>query len=210
MERKPLDRGTRREVQGRFFTFPLPKGEVTSCCNGHWLLGSLGAFNRTGDRNRTSKNHLDSGNFLEKPEHGTPAAVERFETRLLNILREVLLLSVQIEEADEGVWAVAFSCLLYFVCDRERIQRRLERSSGDKSGVRSELMGGIETTCDEYAIAKTPEAKRNLFAVLFDFVYLSWKRKLCEVTDSFRQARKYEQLQHRFVFRGIRRLCSCV
>ncbi|KAL3687227.1 hypothetical protein R1sor_013536 [Riccia sorocarpa] len=30
-------------------------------------------------------------------------------------------------------------------------------------------MGGIEIS-DEYARAKTPEAKRNLFAVLFDFV----------------------------------------
>lgn len=30
----------------------------------------------------------------------------------------------QTEEADEGVWAAALSCLLYLVCDRGRIQRR--------------------------------------------------------------------------------------
>ncbi|KAL3689988.1 hypothetical protein R1sor_016297 [Riccia sorocarpa] len=195
-----------------------PASKPPSMGNGSFSsFGSLGGFNRTSDRNRTDKNHLDSENFLEKPERGTPPAVGRFETWLLNIIREMLLLLVQIEEADEGVWAAALSCLLYLVCDRGRIQRRrldgidiralkallgisweygwadevhcrlvrvacnllyrLPSSSDDSVAGKPTLdlqqieqMGGIETICDEYAKAKTPEAKRNLFAVLFDFV----------------------------------------
>ncbi|KAK9127125.1 hypothetical protein Syun_015922 [Stephania yunnanensis] len=55
------------------------------------------------------------------------SAINTFETWLLNIMHETLLLLVQIEEKEETVWASAFSCLLYFVCDRGRICRsRLE------------------------------------------------------------------------------------
>ncbi|KAK9154262.1 hypothetical protein Sjap_001742 [Stephania japonica] len=55
------------------------------------------------------------------------SAINNFETWLLNILHETLLLVVQIEEKEETVWASALSCLLYFVCDRGRICRsRLE------------------------------------------------------------------------------------
>lgn len=51
------------------------------------------------------------------------SAIDRFESWLLNILYEILLLLVQTEEDEETVWASALSCLLYFVCDRGRICR---------------------------------------------------------------------------------------
>ncbi|XP_028778105.1 uncharacterized protein LOC114734633 isoform X3 [Neltuma alba] len=50
-------------------------------------------------------------------------AIENFESWILNILYEILLLLVQNEEEEESVWASALSCLLYFVCDRGRIWR---------------------------------------------------------------------------------------
>ncbi|KAL3687266.1 hypothetical protein R1sor_013575 [Riccia sorocarpa] len=90
----------------------------------------------------------------------------------------MLLLLVQIEQADEGVWAAALTCLEYFVCDRMAciLQYRLPSSSDDSVAGKPtlvlqqiELMGGIEI-CDEYTRAKTPGAKRNLFAVMFDLV----------------------------------------
>ncbi|XP_024020502.1 uncharacterized protein LOC21409013 isoform X2 [Morus notabilis] len=54
---------------------------------------------------------------------GTSAAIYNFESWILNILYEILLLLVQIEEKEESVWASALSCLLYFVCDRGKIWR---------------------------------------------------------------------------------------
>ncbi|KAL2632070.1 hypothetical protein R1flu_016756 [Riccia fluitans] len=202
-------------------------------------FGSLQGFNRTSDRNRMNKSHVDTENFLEKPERGTPPAVGRFETWLLNILREMMLLLVQTEEADEGVWAAALSCLLYLVCDRGRIQRRrldgvdvravkallgisweygwadevhcrlvrvacnllyrLPSSTDDSLTSKPtldlqqiELMGGIETICDEYARAKTAEAKRNLFAVLFDFVLSELEE---QAVSSQKQCPGTEQIQ---------------
>ncbi|CAN0837300.1 hypothetical protein LINGRAHAP2_LOCUS1766 [Linum grandiflorum] len=55
------------------------------------------------------------------------SAIDKFESWILNILCETLLLLVQTEEQEESVWASALSCLLYFVCDRGKILRnRLE------------------------------------------------------------------------------------
>ncbi|KAF5799947.1 hypothetical protein HanXRQr2_Chr07g0310341 [Helianthus annuus] len=51
------------------------------------------------------------------------SAINNFESWILCILYEVLLLLVQREEKDESVWASALSCLLYFVCDRGKIRR---------------------------------------------------------------------------------------
>ncbi|KAI9083405.1 hypothetical protein K1719_034619 [Acacia pycnantha] len=51
------------------------------------------------------------------------SAIGNFESWILNILYNILLLLVQTEEEEESVWASALSCLLYFVCDRGRIWR---------------------------------------------------------------------------------------
>ncbi|KAL4188937.1 hypothetical protein AMTRI_Chr08g204570 [Amborella trichopoda] len=146
-----------------------------------------------------------------------PSAIESFESWLLNILHEILLLLVQIEEKEEAVWASALSCLLYMVCDRGKILRgRLEGldirvikvllevsresswaealhcklicifvnmfykvASGPDSVVLStpvfsielvDLLGGIDLVCLEYSRANTMEEKRNLFALLLDYV----------------------------------------
>ncbi|XP_022765193.1 uncharacterized protein LOC111310226 isoform X2 [Durio zibethinus] len=61
---------------------------------------------------------LDSAKKL-----GTSSAIDKFESWILNILYEILLLLVQTEEKEESVWASALSCLLYFVCDRGKISR---------------------------------------------------------------------------------------
>ncbi|XP_022765201.1 uncharacterized protein LOC111310226 isoform X9 [Durio zibethinus] len=65
---------------------------------------------------------LDSAKKL-----GTSSAIDKFESWILNILYEILLLLVQYllqtEEKEESVWASALSCLLYFVCDRGKISR---------------------------------------------------------------------------------------
>ncbi|VVA97394.1 unnamed protein product [Arabis nemorensis] len=53
----------------------------------------------------------------------TSSAIENFESWILKILFEILLLLVQVEEKEESVWASALSCLLYFVCDRGKIRR---------------------------------------------------------------------------------------
>ncbi|KNA10940.1 hypothetical protein SOVF_139590 [Spinacia oleracea] len=54
---------------------------------------------------------------------GDSSAIDDFESWILSILCEILLLLVQIEEKQESVWASALSCLLYFVCDGGRIRR---------------------------------------------------------------------------------------
>ncbi|KAJ8747370.1 hypothetical protein K2173_012829 [Erythroxylum novogranatense] len=52
------------------------------------------------------------------------SAIDTFESWILNILYEILLLLVQTEEKEESVWAAALSCLLYFACDRGKILRK--------------------------------------------------------------------------------------
>ncbi|KAK8502093.1 hypothetical protein V6N13_038604 [Hibiscus sabdariffa] len=61
---------------------------------------------------------IDSTKKLE-----SPSAIDKFESWILNILYEILLLLVQTDEMEESVWASALSCLLYFVCDRGNIWR---------------------------------------------------------------------------------------
>ncbi|EPS63692.1 hypothetical protein M569_11091, partial [Genlisea aurea] len=58
---------------------------------------------------------------LEKSRYSS--AVDKFECWILSILFEILLHLVQTEEKEETVWASSLSCLLYFVCDRGKIQR---------------------------------------------------------------------------------------
>ncbi|KAL0855151.1 hypothetical protein Bca101_060303 [Brassica carinata] len=55
---------------------------------------------------------------------GTSSAIENFQSWILKILFEILLLLVQVEEKEESVWASALSCLLYFVCDRGKTRRK--------------------------------------------------------------------------------------
>ncbi|KAL3687216.1 hypothetical protein R1sor_013525 [Riccia sorocarpa] len=107
-----------------WWTFPSVKVSIEGVCSSPFFffhLGMLRRRERTSDRNRTNKNHLDFGNFLEKPERGTPPAVGRFETWLLN---EMLLLLVQalkalLEISSEYGWQTKFtvvSCGLHVVC----------------------------------------------------------------------------------------------
>ncbi|CAL4959213.1 unnamed protein product [Urochloa decumbens] len=58
---------------------------------------------------------------VEEPKNSP--AIDQFESWLLKILFEVLLLLVQMEERQEIVWASALSCLFYFVCDGGKIIR---------------------------------------------------------------------------------------
>lgn len=78
------------------------------------------------------ESYFDNGAQLptqgkRKPEYfrkfGNSSAIDKFESWILGILYEILLLLVQTEEKDESVWASALSCLLYFVCDRGKIWR---------------------------------------------------------------------------------------
>ncbi|KAF8365032.1 hypothetical protein HHK36_032965 [Tetracentron sinense] len=79
-------------------------------------------FNNEGQLVTQVKRNTDSCK-----QNGIPSAIDNFESWLLSILYEILLLLVQIEEKEETVWASALSCLLYFVCDRGKILRnRLE------------------------------------------------------------------------------------
>lgn len=69
----------------------------------------------------------ESGTYkapVNKVDGGTPEAVKLFEVWILQILFEMLLFLVQMREIEEKVWVAALSCLLYFVCDRGRIQRQ--------------------------------------------------------------------------------------
>ncbi|KAB2084972.1 hypothetical protein ES319_A05G370700v1 [Gossypium barbadense] len=76
------------------------------------LLNSEDQFTMQGIRK------IDSAKKL-----GTSSAIDKFESWILNILYEILLLLVQTVEKEESVWASALSCLLYFVCDRGKIRR---------------------------------------------------------------------------------------
>ncbi|RLM62311.1 uncharacterized protein C2845_PM14G11530 [Panicum miliaceum] len=70
------------------------------------------------------------GSSIDEPRAAEPEeepkispAIDQFESWLLKILFEVLLLLVQMEERQEIVWASALSCLFYFVCDGGKIIR---------------------------------------------------------------------------------------
>uniref|UniRef100_A0A2N9IKF5 Uncharacterized protein n=1 Tax=Fagus sylvatica TaxID=28930 RepID=A0A2N9IKF5_FAGSY len=85
----------------------------------------------------------------------TFSAIDNFESWILNILYEILLLLVQTEEDEESVWASALSCFLYFVCDRGKIRRN--------------RINGLDI---RYSLANSREERRNLYLVLFDYVLL--------------------------------------
>lgn len=70
------------------------------------------------------------GSSVDEPRAAEPEeeqkispAIDQFESWLLDILFEVLLILVQMEERQEIVWASALSCLFYFVCDGGKIIR---------------------------------------------------------------------------------------
>ncbi|CAO2181590.1 unnamed protein product [Urochloa humidicola] len=70
------------------------------------------------------------GSSIDEPRAAEPEdkpknspAIDQFESWLLKVLFEVLLLLVQMEERQEIVWASALSCLFYFVCDGGKIIR---------------------------------------------------------------------------------------
>eukprot|EP00256_Glycine_max_P066313 XP_025980908.1 uncharacterized protein LOC100791584 isoform X2 [Glycine max] len=95
-----------------------------------------------GSRKGSSQNKSDTG-----------SAIDKFESWILNILYEILLLLVQSEEKDESVWASALSCLLYFVCDRGKIKRN--------------RLHGLDI---RYSLANSREERKNLYSVLFDYI----------------------------------------
>ncbi|KAF6169427.1 hypothetical protein GIB67_021430 [Kingdonia uniflora] len=151
-----------------------------------------------------------------RKQNGHSSSIDNFESWLLSILKEILLLLVQIEEKEESIWASALSCLLYFVCDMGEICRNrlegldirvikalleIDRDNSWAELVHCKLicmltnmfyqvpndpgetllvpiflaeqvdhLGGIDFICLEYSRANSREEKRNLFAVLFDYV----------------------------------------
>ncbi|XP_062208222.1 uncharacterized protein LOC133909697 isoform X2 [Phragmites australis] len=60
---------------------------------------------------------------IPEEEQKISPAIDQFESWVLKILYEVLLLLVQMEERQEIVWASSLSCLFYFVCDGGKIIR---------------------------------------------------------------------------------------
>ncbi|KAJ3676445.1 hypothetical protein LUZ60_003857 [Juncus effusus] len=71
----------------------------------------------------TNNNTNNNNNNNNEGQLAKSSAIESFESWLLTVLFEILLLLVQIEEREEIVWASALSCLFYFVCDRGNIIR---------------------------------------------------------------------------------------
>ncbi|XP_050385714.1 uncharacterized protein LOC126802181 isoform X1 [Argentina anserina] len=93
---------------------------------------------------------------------GTFSAIDDFETWILNILYEILLLLVQIEEKEESVWASALSCLLYFVCDRGKILRN--RINGlDIRVVKALLVSSRKNSWAEVVHCKLISMLANMF-----------------------------------------------
>ncbi|XP_042476064.1 uncharacterized protein LOC122057826 isoform X2 [Macadamia integrifolia] len=111
---------------------------------------------------------------------GTSSAIDKFESWLLSILYEVLLLLVQVikmllEISREHSWAEAVHCKL--ICMLTNMFYEVPDAS--VKAVSStpifhmeqvDLLGGIEFICLEYSRANSMEEKRNLFLVLFDCV----------------------------------------
>ncbi|XP_024973316.1 uncharacterized protein LOC112511772 isoform X3 [Cynara cardunculus var. scolymus] len=97
--------------------------------HGHLLEPLLADDASTIEEEYTQEPYLDrklSTQGARKPDYlrtQSLSAINNFESWILSILYEVLLLLVQAEEKEESVWASALSCLLYFVCDRGKIRR---------------------------------------------------------------------------------------
>ncbi|KAI3748704.1 hypothetical protein L6452_11972 [Arctium lappa] len=97
--------------------------------HGHLLEPLLADDASTIEEEYTQEPYLDRNLSIQgtrKPDYlkaQSLSAINNFESWILCILYEVLLLLVQAEEKEESVWASALSCLLYFVCDRGKIRR---------------------------------------------------------------------------------------
>ncbi|XP_031485176.1 uncharacterized protein LOC116254156 isoform X1 [Nymphaea colorata] len=94
---------------------------------------------------------------------GTSSAVDCFESWLLDILYEVLLLLVQKEEKEETVWAAGLSCLLYFVCDSGRIQRKRLK------GIDARVIKSLLETSRQHSWAEVLHSK--LICMLINLLY---------------------------------------
>ncbi|KAL3675298.1 hypothetical protein R1sor_025246 [Riccia sorocarpa] len=102
-----------------------------------------------------------------------------FETWLLNILREMLPLLVQTKVSGRPHLVA-----LYFVCDRGRIQRR--RLDGIDIWALKALLEIIRKSQQALEASYVlPEAKRNLIAVLFDFVLSELEEKAVRSQKQF-------------------------
>ncbi|KAI3991511.1 hypothetical protein MKX01_003253, partial [Papaver californicum] len=96
-------------------------------------------------------------------QNGTVSAIDKFESWILSILHEILLLLVQTEEKEESVWASALSCLLYFICDRGKIWRnKLE-------GLDIRVIKGLLETSREHSWAELVHGK--LICMLTNMFY---------------------------------------
>ncbi|CAI9273535.1 unnamed protein product [Lactuca saligna] len=93
--------------------------------HGHLLEPLLADDASTIEEEYTQEPYLDKKMSIKQDylKDQSLSAINNFESWILCILYEVLLLLVQAEEKEESVWASALSCLLYFVCDRGKIRR---------------------------------------------------------------------------------------
>ncbi|XP_023763748.1 uncharacterized protein LOC111912257 [Lactuca sativa] len=93
--------------------------------HGHLLEPLLADDASTIEEEYTQEPYLDKKMSIKQDylKAQSLSAINNFESWILCILYEVLLLLVQAEEKEESVWASALSCLLYFVCDRGKIRR---------------------------------------------------------------------------------------
>ncbi|XP_058109747.1 uncharacterized protein LOC131252965 isoform X2 [Magnolia sinica] len=108
------------------------------------------------------------------------SAIDNFESWLLGILYEILLLLVQVikvllEISREHSWAAAVRSKL--ICMLTNMCYQVPNESMDPDPnipifvvEQVDLLGGIEFICLEYSQANLREEKRNLFLVLFDYV----------------------------------------
>ncbi|KAJ9539998.1 hypothetical protein OSB04_026504 [Centaurea solstitialis] len=157
--------------------------------HGHLLEPLLADDASTIEEEYTQEPYLDHNLSLQgtrKPDYlkaQSLSAINNFESWILCILYEVLLLLVQAEEKEESVWASALSCLLYFVCDRGKIRRSrlkgldirvikvlIQISRRNSWAELVDLIGGIEFVFIELVISNSREGRRNLYLVLFDYV----------------------------------------
>ncbi|ONM34151.1 hypothetical protein ZEAMMB73_Zm00001d041953 [Zea mays] len=93
------------------------------------VIGDAPLIDKSESVNRSYLSN-EYGSSINEPREAEPEveqkispAIDQFESWLLKMLFEVLLLLVQIEERQEIVWASALSCLFYFVCDGGKIIR---------------------------------------------------------------------------------------
>ncbi|XP_010253242.1 PREDICTED: uncharacterized protein LOC104594586 isoform X2 [Nelumbo nucifera] len=113
-------------------------------------------------------------------QNGNSSAIDSFESWLLKILYEILLLLVQVvkmllEISREHSWAEVVHCKL--ICMLTNMFYQIPDGSAKSISnppiflvEQVDLLGGIEFICLEYSRANSREEKRNLFLVLVDYV----------------------------------------